>query len=48
MKGNLQSDRLTMQQKEAEARGAIDLMTAIREDIELKRRNILFLSLMKG
>lgn len=37
-----------MQQKEAEAQGAIDLMTAIREDIELKRRNILFLSLMKG
>ena len=37
-----------MQQKEAEAQGAIDLMTAIREDIELKHRNILFLSLMKG
>ena len=37
-----------MQQKEAEAQDAIDLMTAIREDIELKRRNILFLSLMKG
>lgn len=37
-----------MQQKEAEAQGAVDLMTAIREDIELKRRNILFLSLMKG
>lgn len=37
-----------MQQKEAEAQDTIDLMTAIREDIELKRRNILFLSLMKG
>ena len=37
-----------MQQKETEAKDAVDLMTAIREDIELKRRNILFLSLMKG
>ena len=37
-----------MQQKETEAKDAVDLMTAIREDIELKRRNSLFLSLMKG
>ena len=37
-----------MQQKEAEAQDALKTITAIRADIELKRRNLLFLSLMKG
>ena len=37
-----------MQQKEAEAQDALTTITAIRADIELKRRNLLFLSLMKG
>ena len=37
-----------MQQKEAEAQDVLKTITAIRADIELKRRNLLFLSLMKG
>ena len=37
-----------MQQKEAEALDALAMINAMCDDIELKRRNILFLSLMKG
>ena len=37
-----------MQQKETEAQYALKTITAIRADIESKRRNLLFLSLMKG
>lgn len=37
-----------MQEKEAKALDALAMINAMCDDIELKRRNILFLSLMKG
>ena len=38
----------TMQEKETKALNALEMINAMRDDIEAKRRNILFLSLMKG